>query len=167
MSIYSNLAIILLVTTPPTAAAAQRADPDQSAVEHVEDAARTPVRDVGIDKRKIPPKLIAIQEEPYSLKGLTKCAELITEIKELDMALGPDVNAKDEKSSAEKREETASRVGGGLIGGFIPFRGVVREVSGAAAAERQFDRAVYAGVVRRGFLKGVGLQRGCEAPAKP
>ncbi len=166
MPIRPNIIVVILLVSSG-AATAQEANPDQSATEHVEDAVRTPVRDIGIDKRKIPPKLLAIQDEPYSLTGLSKCAGLITEIGELNMVLGADVNEKVEKSNAEKREETATRVGGGLIGGLIPFRGAVREVSGAVAAERRFNLAVYAGVVRRGFLKGVGLQRGCNAPARP
>ncbi len=166
MRIPQKLAIIILLSAS-VPAVAQKADPDKTGTEHVEDAARTPVRDIGIDKEKIPPKLLAIRDEPYSLSGLSQCKQLIVEITELNMALGPDVNEAIDKSNAEKREETASRVGGSLIGGLIPLRGVVREVSGAASAERRFDRAVYAGVVRRGFLKGVGLQKGCAAPARP
>lgn len=148
-------------------ASAQKADPDRSAGQHAEHAATTPVKDVGLKKTEIPAKLIAIQDEPYSLEGLRRCSSLIKEIKELDAVLAPDVNAKVDKSKAEKREKTAGRVAGGLIGGIIPFRGIVREISGAAGDERKYNAAVYAGVVRRGFLKGVGLERGCKAPARP
>jgi hypothetical protein len=157
----------MLIMFGPGGAAAQQADPDDSMIEHAEDAARTPARDLNLDKRDIPRKLIEIQEDPYSLVGLSRCRALIAEVTELNAVLGPDVNEVIEKSKTEKREETASRVGGGLLGGLIPFRGVVREVTGAAAAQRRLDRAIYAGVVRRGFLKGVGLQRGCKAPGRP
>lgn len=148
-------------------AQAQKADPDQSMETHARDAATTPVKDVGLKKTKIPAKLIAIQDDPYSLKGLGRCAAIIKEVKELNAVLAADINEKVDKSKAEKREETAGRVGGGLLGGLIPFRGIVREVSGAAGDERKYNRAVYAGVVRRGFLKGVGRERGCKAPARP
>ncbi len=39
----------------------------------------------------------------------------------------------------------------------IPFRGLVREVSGAGPAERRLNAAIDAGIARRGFLRG--LQR--------
>ncbi|WP_422343346.1 hypothetical protein [Parasphingorhabdus sp.] len=154
----------LLLTAPVQA---QKADPDQSMEEHAEDAATTPAKDVGLKKTKIPAKLIAIQDNPYSLDGLRRCAAIIKEVKELNDVLAADVNEEVDKSKAEKREETAGRVAGGLIGGLIPFRGIVREISGAAGDERKYNAAVYAGVVRRGFLKGVGLERGCKAPARP
>ena len=49
----------------------------------------------------------------------------------------------------------------------IPFRSVIREISGAAAHDRRYNAAVYAGVVRRSFLKGIGQQRGCKYPSAP
>ncbi|QTD56643.1 hypothetical protein [Parasphingorhabdus cellanae] len=159
-----SCATALLFSAP---AQAQKADPDQSMEEHAEDAATTPARDVGLKKTKIPEKLIAIQDDPYSLDGLRRCAAIINEVEELDVVLAPDVNEEVDKSKAEKREETAGRVAGGIIGGLIPFRGIVREISGAAGDERKYNAAVYAGVVRRGFLKGVGRERGCKAPARP
>lgn len=160
----ASMAAALLIAAPTQA---QKADPDQSMETHAKDAATTPVKDVGLKKTKIPAKLIAIQDDPYSLVGLRRCAAIIKEVKELNVVLAADVNEKVDKSKAEKREETAGRVGGGLLGGLIPFRGIVREVSGAAGDERKYNRAVYAGVVRRGFLKGVGRERGCKAPARP
>ena len=55
----------------------------------------------------------------------------------------------------------------GMIGSIIPFGGIIGEVTGANAERRRYNEAVYAGTVRRGFLKGVGLQKGCKAPARP
>ena len=146
---------------------AQTPDPDESMGEHAKEAVTTPVKDVGLKKTEIPEKLIAIQDDPYSLKGLRRCAAIIKEVEELNEVLAADVNEEVDKTRAEKREETAGRVAGGVIGGIIPFRGIVREISGAASHERKYNAAVYAGVVRRGFLKGVGLERGCKAPARP
>lgn len=156
-------AALLLTTT----ALAQKADPDEPMEKHAEDAVTTPAKDIGLKKTEIPAKLIAIQDDPYSLDGLRRCAAIIQEVKELDAVLAADVNEEVDKSKAEKREETAGRVAGGIIGGLIPFRGIVREISGAAGDERKYNAAVYAGVVRRGFLKGVGRERGCKAPARP
>jgi len=166
MQILKYAAAIALVITPGSIFA-QKADPDQSTMEHAGDAAKTPLKDVGIEKTDIPEKLVAIQDDPYSLSGLRGCAAIIREVSQLNEVLAPDVNEDIEKSRSEKREETAGRVAGGLLGGIIPFRGIIREVSGAAGNERKYNAAVYAGVVRRGFLKGVGLQKGCKAPARP
>ena len=89
------------------------------------------------------------------------------QVTELNEVLGPDVNETVDKDRAKKREETAGRVAGSLAGSVIPFRGLIGEVTGANAERRRYAAAVYAGTVRRGFLKGVGLQRGCKAPARP
>ncbi len=92
------------------------------------------------DGKEVPDKLKAIQDDPYSLAGLRKCSAIIREVSELNDVLGPDVNEPADKSG---------------------------EVTGANAERRRYAEAVYAGTVRRGFLKGVGLQRGCKAPARP
>lgn len=119
------------------------------------------------DGKEVPQKLKDIQDDPYSLSGLGKCAAIIAEIRELNEVLGPDVNEQVDKSLAKKREQTAARVAGSAIGSIIPFGGIIGEVTGANAERRRYNQAVYAGTVRRGFLKGVGLQRGCKAPARP
>ena len=49
----------------------------------------------------------------------------------------------------------------------LPFRGILREVTGAAENDRALRAAYTAGMVRRGFLKGLGLGRGCKYPARP
>ena len=54
--------------------------------------------------------------------------------------------------------------GRALVNSVIPFRGVVREVTGAAPAERQYNAAVDAGLARRGFLRGVHQTRKCKTP---
>ena len=98
---------------------------------------------------------------------MSRCAAIIAEVRELNEVLGPDVNEQEDKSLGKKREETAARVAGSAIGSIIPFGGIIGEVTGANAERRRYNIAVYAGTVRRGFLKGVGLQKGCKAPARP
>ncbi len=119
------------------------------------------------DGKEVPQKLLDIQDDPYSLSGLRGCAAIIAEVQELNAVLGPDVNETVDKSLAKKREETAARVAGSAVGSIIPFGGLIGEVTGANAERRRYNKAVYAGTVRRGFLKGVGLQKGCKAPARP
>ena len=146
----------------PPASHAQQGAPEDSTVKDTANSVTEP-----FDGKEVPAKLLAIQGDPYSLAGLGKCAAIIKEIGELNEVLGPDVNEQVDKDRARKREETAGRVAGSVAGSIIPFRGLIGEVTGANAERRRYAFAVYAGTVRRGFLKGVGLQRGCKAPARP
>ena len=141
---------------------AQQGAPEESTIEGTANSVTEP-----FDGKEVPPKLLEIQEDPYSLAGLGKCAAIIAEVNELNTVLGADVNEQVDKDRAKKREETAGRVAGTVAGGIIPFRGLIGEVTGANAERRRYALAVYAGTVRRGFLKGVGLERGCKAPARP
>lgn len=141
---------------------AQQGAPEDPTLKSTADTVTEP-----FDGKEVPDKLKAIQADPYSLEGLRKCAAIAAEITELDAVLGPDVNERVNKSRAKKREETAGRVAGSVAGSVIPFRGLIGEVTGANAERRRYAEAVYAGTVRRGFLKGVGLERGCKAPARP
>lgn len=154
------IAAICSAAAMPTQA--QQGAPEDSTVEDTANKVTEP-----FDGKEVPPKLLQVQEAPYSLAGLGKCAAIIREVQELDTVLGPDVNEQVDKSRAKKREETAGRVAGTIAGSIIPFRGLIGEVTGANAERRRYALAVYAGTVRRGFLKGVGLQRGCKAPARP
>lgn len=146
----------------PVHSYAQQGAPEESTIKDTANSVTEP-----FDGKEVPPKLLAIQEDPYSLAGLGKCAAIIREVDELNAVLGADVNEQVDKSRAKKREETAGRVAGTVAGGIIPFRGLIAEVTGANAERRRYALAVYAGTVRRGFLKGVGLERGCKAPARP
>ena len=47
----------------------------------------------------------------------------------------------------------------------LPFRGVVRRLSGAEARDRELRAYVLAGIVRRAFLKGVAQAHDCPAVA--
>lgn len=141
---------------------AQQGAPQDSTIKDTANSVTEP-----FDGKEAPAKLVAIQDNPYSLAGLGKCSAIIKEVGELNEVLGPDVNEQVDKDRAKKREETAGRVAGTVAGGIIPFRGLIGEVTGANAERRRYALAVYAGTVRRGFLKGVGLERGCKAPARP
>lgn len=120
-----------------------------------------PVRDVGMSKREIPPILETAFENPYSLKGLKTCVSLANEVKALNGVLGPDYVVGNEYT--ENRKGKLAEAGGkAIINSIIPFRGIVREVSGAAPADRHMNAVVDAGLARRGFLRGVHLKQGCK-----
>ncbi|MCW0199127.1 hypothetical protein [Sphingopyxis sp.] len=159
---FRNIAASLALLAFAAPLHAQEGAPQDSTVKDTANTVTQP-----FDGKEVPPKLQAIVAAPYSLAGLGKCAAIIREIGELDAVLGPDVNETVDKSRAQKREETAGRVAGSVAGSIIPFRGLIGEVTGANAERRRYAEAVYAGTVRRGFLKGVGLERGCKAPARP
>ncbi len=141
----------------PALAQAGRDDPDAM------DVARTPLQDFNIDSDDIPEVLNVAAQDPYAFEGLTACNDLVAEIAAIDQVLGADFDlAREEEGGI-----STGRVARSVVGSFIPFRGIVREVSGANAKEREFRLAVSAGMVRRGFLKGLGQARGCEYPARP
>ena len=129
----------------------------------VMDVAKTPVTDLNIDRDEIPELLLAAQKDPYSLAGLKRCSALTSEVAKFDAMLGPDLDLPQE----ERDRISAGRIGQTLIGSLIPFRGLIREVSGAKDHERRTRAAIQAGLARRGFLKGVGQARGCKYPARP
>ena len=49
-----------------------------------------------------------------------------------------------------------------MVNSIIPFRGIVRELTGAAAAQRRYADAIDAGYARRGFLRGLQTARRCR-----
>lgn len=126
------------------------------------DVVTTPVSDLNLKKGEIPPLLSAAEQRPYSLRGLESCRRLTTAIRELDTVLGIDVDL----PQGGGPHTTTGRMAQSVVGSFIPFRGVIREVSGASGRERDLQAAILAGVARRSFLKGTGEARGCAWPAR-
>lgn len=126
------------------------------------DAALTPASDLNIKKDEIPSLLIAAQARPYDLAGLRQCPQLGAAVSALDAMLGPDLDLPQE----ERERISAGRVAQEAVGAFIPFRGLIREISGANGHERKLQAAILAGSARRAFLKGYGEARGCRYPAR-
>lgn len=132
----------------------------------IEDVVLSPLADVNLKKKAMPRVLEAALTDPYDLSGIESCAGYATAIQDLDVALGDDIDVAHDKSNDEKMGNGAAAIAKSVIGSFIPFRGVIRELSGANAQERAWQRAIYAGSVRRAFLKGMGQSRGCAYPAR-
>ena len=132
-----------------------------------EDVAMSPLSDLNVRKKTVPAALEMAVARPYDLSGIKSCRGLTTAIMDLDAVLGDDIDvATGEKTDDEKMGNSAGAIAKSVIGSFVPFRGVIRELSGANAQERLWDRALYAGTARRAFLKGIGEQRGCAWPAR-
>lgn len=122
-----------------------------------------PGRDLGVSKTEIPPLLVAAAADPYDLTGVSTCRQLAAEVRRLTEVLGPDLDTA--KASGERRGEQLATAGGkAVVNSIIPFRGLVREVSGAAPAQRALNAAIDAGFARRGFLRGVHRARNCRTP---
>jgi len=123
--------------------------------------ATQPVRDVGAQKIDIPPAIQQAAAAPYSLAGTRTCAQLNHAIFELNDALGPDYSG-GVTVHEDKAGKLAEAGGKAVVNTIIPFRGLVREISGAAPAQRRLDAAIQAGYARRGFLRGVATARKCR-----
>jgi hypothetical protein len=128
------------------------------------EVAKTPLRDLNIDGRDIPEALKVAVENTYETARLKTCNAIIADIAELDRVLGADYDIADDDGNDRLSE---GRIGQSIVGGMLPFRGILREVTGAASNDRLLRAAYTAGMVRRGFLKGLGLGRGCKYPARP
>lgn len=158
-----SIYLTTIMTAALTAGSAQAApEPVGDKNPNAVDVAKTPVTDLNIDRKEIPDLLIKAQSRPYDLSGLDHCRALISAVQKFDNVLGPDFDLPQE---ARDRID-AGRVGKAVVGSFIPFRGIIREVSGANEHDRRVRAAIQAGLARRGFLKGVGQTRGCDYPAR-
>ncbi|MEM7779103.1 MAG: hypothetical protein AAF697_01785 [Pseudomonadota bacterium] len=154
-------ALCLALTLPASAHAQVRMPGDEP---DVEDIARTPLDVLNIDPEDIPQVLVEATLNPYATEGLDSCNAIVVQVARIDTVLGYDFDiAIDE----EGRRISRGRVAQSVVGSFIPFRGIVREVSGARKRQSEVNEAITAGMVRRGFLKGLGMERGCEYPARP
>lgn len=124
-----------------------------------------PAHDVGAAKTDIPPILEKARDNPYDLTGLRTCAQIKASVDELSTVLGPDFAVGNNKKE-NKAGRLAEAGGKTIVNTLIPFRGLVREISGAAPAQRRLAAAIDAGFARRGFLRGVSLTRRCPGANK-
>ena len=154
------LAGLALVAGTPLAA--QDSDVDEI-TDAAEEVAKTPLEDLNLAKDEIPPPLARALADPYDDTGYDKCVALEEEIGALDAVLGEDMDTQ----TPEEREISIEKLAKSIAGSFIPFRGVIREISGANASEEKARLAVISGMMRRAYFKGLGQERGCNYPARP
>ena len=141
--------------------------------EGVEGAVRAPARDFNLERREIPPTIKALEAAYLDGTKMT-CVSISNEILSLTAELGLDedelrhqVGPSRATRTGKEASEAALDVVEGFTTGFIPFRGIVRRVSGAAAHEKRFRAATLTGLKRRAYLKGIGAAKGCVPPASP
>lgn len=151
---------MLLIGALALAACATRQGPPSGPSDPIEGAISQPFRDLSLIRDPLPSTLAKAAAAPYGLDARSDCAKLADEIAELDRVLGPDLDATAEKPAPAG--EVVSEAVRSALG--LPFRGVIRRLSGAAERDRVKAHAVLAGMIRRGFLKGTARAMAC-APA--
>jgi hypothetical protein len=138
--------------------------------ENLQGAAKAPLRDLNLMRTEIPEVLLQAMADPYQKPpGRLSCAQLTQLITPLDQALGADLDepSVDEDDVMDKGRGATLGAVAGVAEGAIPFRGWVRQLTGAQKHDRIVQAAILAGGVRRGYLKGLGESRGCGPPATP
>ncbi|CAM3175663.1 hypothetical protein ASTA108788_05175 [Asticcacaulis taihuensis] len=139
------------------------------------DAVMAPLEDLNLRRKDIPEILTQAVTKPYDLTGLDNCEAIASEVTKLDSLLGADFDEppppEDTKSLRERGGEAAGDVARGSVRNatrsIIPFRGLVRQMTGAQRHQKEMDTAIQAGKVRRAYLKGVGMNKNCAPPAAP
>lgn len=151
-------ATLLLAFAPVAVQAGQQGDSVGSALTQ-------PLRDTRITDKKIPEVLQLAASAPYSSINTRSCAGIASEVRRLDGALGRDVDAPGHAKS--ERSAVAAVAARMAVNSLIPGLGIVRVITGADKQQRRAEAAVYGGSVRRAYLKGIGVSKGCNAPAAP
>ncbi|NWE51080.1 hypothetical protein [Brevundimonas sp. P7753] len=138
------------------------------------DAVTAPLDDLNLRRQEIPTVLLQAESNPYDLRNLNHCRTIAAEIARLDEALGPDTDAPPSQDGSYMSERAADAAAAAALDAvrdtvtdFIPARSWVRRLTGADSHSKHVQSAIQAGLRRRSFLKGVGMQRNCAPPAAP
>jgi hypothetical protein len=149
------------------AGAAWAAEPLTNRQPSVGSVIATPAQDLNLKRTDVPEVLRKAAEHPYDIAGLRTCRDIAAEIARLDEALGADADAPaadDNEAGGKRTAVTALGLG---VQALIPYRGVIRQISGANAADRALAATIQVGFARRGFLKGRAVEMNCPAGASP
>ena len=132
------------------------------------DAAKQPLRDIGLMKKRIPYALSRIAD-PYAEPSGPGCAWISYELTQLSAALGSEVSVMpvaDRSTTSERGSRMAIEAARDMIRSsgsrLLPGRSVIRRLSGAANSDELYRAAAERGMVRRGYLKGLSDARGCS-----
>ena len=157
-------------TDPENIGATERAI--QQSQDGFGDAAMSPLEDVNLIRDEIPEYLKTIKN-PYNVELEISCDEIGREVTRLDALLGRDwdIPPPDKKGLSDQAADGASTAFLDTVSssasGLIPYRGIVRTVTGANSHATKVRKAYERGSHRRTFLKGMGMVKGCTFPAAP
>ena len=122
---------------------------------------KQPLHDLNVMQSETAPVLKRTVAALYA--PATDCEAIASELDELNTVLGPDLDVKPKRKSLEdKAIDTAFDGARDAALGFIPYRGAVRFVTGAEKHDRDAAKAMLAGEIRRGYLKGIAEERACR-----
>lgn len=145
-------------------------------------ALQTPLVDLNLKRQKIPEKLQGCAANPYAMPLPPLCFNINKELAELDALLGPDMEpqplpwlpppeTEDHIQQGMKQVPSLAREHAvGMVqskANVIPFRGMVRKITGAEKHAQAVADAYEAGRLRRAFLKGLARAYHCPPLAPP
>jgi hypothetical protein len=168
--------VVLLAAcgSKPQAPPARAQDPVSRTGSEIAQAAATPLSDLNLVNAPIPPVLLEAQRAPYAEPADGTCAGIEAQVIALDAVLGADLDVPPTPANPSLVERGAGLVGQtatqqvrGAAESVVPFRSWIRRLTGAERYSREVAAAIAAGTVRRAYLKGMGMVRGCRAPAAP
>lgn len=141
----------------------------QAKRENLTGAVAAPLRDVNVLRTKIPPILLEAMADPYQRPNPSTCAGILAALTPLNYALGADLDepATDEDDIMERGRDAGLGAMASVASSVIPFRGWVRQLTGAERHDSLVSAAITAGAVRRAYMKGLGETKGCPPPATP
>jgi hypothetical protein len=141
----------------------------QAERESVSGAVEAPLRDLNVLRTKIPSVLLEAMADPYYRPPQRlSCDDVLALLAPLDIALGPDLDTpKDKEGMRDKVKPTTLGAVAGAAEGAVPFRSWIRKLTGAERHDDYVQKAITAGGIRRGYLKGMGEAKGCPPPATP
>lgn len=171
------LLVVLLAacgSKPQAPPRAQAAAPASRTGADMAQAVTTPLSDLNLVNAPIPAVLLEAQRAPYAEPADGTCAGLQAQVIALDAVLGADLDVPPTPANPSLIErgttlvsQSATQQVRGAAESVVPFRSWVRRLSGAERYSRDVAAAIAAGTVRRAYLKGMGVVRGCTAPAAP
>lgn len=134
----------------------------------VSSAATSPLNDLNLVHAEIPKVLKEARRHPYTIPQDQSCEALAASVRALDEVLGPDLDAPesaDDPGMIERGTDSAGNEAVNMLQGaaedVVPFRRWVRKLTGAERYSEKVEASIVAGTVRRSFLKGIALGRGC------
>jgi hypothetical protein len=169
LTVLACVALFFFVTVAGTDPSWAAQDVPTSSRAKTRELVKQPLKDLNVVRDLIPEALMKAKADPYAKPQEASCHTVRIEIYELDYALGEDLDAgtaTDDSLSKKLANETYN-LARGAASGLIPYRGILRRVTGAEKHARAINEALLAGAVRRSYLKGFGESLGCAYPAAP
>lgn len=152
--LIAGCALVLLTACETTS---DPVDPGLAVTRSIEKTVEKPFEIINLGQEEVPENMRKLTR-PYVLSGTETCATVQAEIEKLNAFLGTDYfNGAKETSFEEKFADEVANV----ATGFIPYKGVIRFISGAKDREAAIRTATNLGNARRGYLHGWADTRGC------